>query len=386
MMAYVVVSILFACEMLNAVDGFGDSTALLQVRRNENENKGETSQGSLPFDKMDAVPTRTQVKSWDHYHQGNFRGAISKLCWYRGKPTWFDFAQRVVGFVACYGDECSEYVGGKDKEKEYCWSLGPGEVIKYATVWTAVGDEDRNAITRMKFCTEEERCSETFGAINPWSNEKQYKLECSKGHHFMAFHGYWSPPKATFDGDMRNIGMYCGYGGGSGQWELIGTSPHDASHYHIKYSICSTHTKTSTKQVTSEWSISVKTEMKFGLTAAAEEMPDVPPVMIATGDGAGETTVTIEGSYSNKVVDESSESFSQTECTQIDFRMKPDRDCYQWVVLSSFQGSGAGEVSTRTGAIECVPSGKYIPCCPPALYTDKYAQNCTNPKINLCKK
>jgi len=395
MMGPLVTSIVLLCASeafaaLNLSDPTGASagnvTGFLKVRRQQDADERIMKSSSLPFNRQDVVPSRTQGIMFDHWNDGGFRGAISRVCWYMGKPTWFDFGHRVIGFDACYAGQCAGYVGGKNKEKSLCWDLNAGESITSVEVNTAVGDEDRNVIVNMKVCAEE-RCSEKFGGKD-WGRQKTTTITCPKGHHVMAFHGYSSPPKATFDGDLRNIGVYCGYGGGSGQWTLVGTSPHDATNYNLKYSVCSTHSKTSTHQITNAWSVSVKAEMKFGMTSPLEEMPDVPvpPVAVTMNskDDKGGNSITIEGSYSNTIVDTVSESFSTTECTELTFKVKRDRNCYQWVLRSAFLGSGSGEVSTKTNAIECVPSGQ-LPCCPPGTYTDPYGQSC-DPAVYLCKK
>lgn len=251
---------------------------------------------------------------FDLWQWDKLAGAINKICVRSG---WF--VDQIEVYFAGHPVSKGGSGGGRD-----CFVLRPKEYI--TKVWMRVGDR----VDAIQFKTSWNIWSQHFGGSGGYEVEE----DAPPGMHLMSFYG-------SSGVEVDNLGLWWGRGGGSGYWRQI-PSCRGCSNFEYEVQTCSKEESSSGREVTKEWSVAVQSEMSAEFEWG----------------GAG---VSVSSSYSQKAVQTSSYSFSNTRCETIRSSCYK-RGLWQWTFSSNFDGKGY--VSTG-GNFECSDEE---PCCLPGTF------------------
>jgi hypothetical protein len=276
--------------------------------------------------------------AFDHWNYDRLAGAISKVCVRSGS--------RVDRLTVHYAGR-EKLQGGGGGSDRGCFSLGESEFI--TKVWLRAGSR----LDAIQFTTSHHRVSPTYGG----GGGGVHVHYAPAGTHLMGFFG-------RSGHEVDKLGLVWGRGGGSGQWSRVhsctGCGPLD-----YKVQRCSERSGSTSKQVTSAWSVSVAREMSAGFSFK--------------GASAG-TKTTITASYSRETVHTESSSFTNTRCT--DKATTCDKTyLWQWTFSSNFDN--LGPVVTR-GHYAC--TDEPVPCCMPGTFSTNPRKCDLNPRApNTCR-
>jgi len=105
---------------------------------------------------------------FNDYQFEGYAGAISKVCYWPGKASWFSW-RSIVGFRAYYAGQEATYHGGDRTDCEYCFELLENEVIYHIQGrWL----DGASGLMSLQFCTRYadapnwRRCSKPLGEDN----------------------------------------------------------------------------------------------------------------------------------------------------------------------------------------------------------------------------
>lgn len=288
--------------------------------------------------------------SFDDWQFDGYAGAITKICYWEGKADWFTW-RSIIGFQVWYAGKEGRYHGGQTRDTKACIDVSSNEVIYRIKGKESSGE---NGLMDVVFCTKDAttnvhiRCSKQIGEVSKGAPSFDY--EAPHGDHIMSFWGLASGKWGGWDGNIEKIGVYVGHGGGRGDWIVESSFMNTVSGTQFTYMIGSKEENTVSKELTSEWSQSVRTEMSTGFSIE--------------GIAEGGMSTSLESTFSHEIVDTTQQAFQTEQSRSIDFGCRNNYRLWVWTYTSKFAGHA---VTSKSPAGVCWPSR---PCCLPKAYSD----------------